>query len=243
MIVKRGKGDYTRIYRPLRVSEIYGQQQAKLLIGRGLDEESLPTVLLFHGISGTGKTTCARIVAMGLTCEKGMTSEPCCKCNSCKGHYGGGGHFALNEYNAAHFTGIDHMRREAGYFDCAPLGYDHKIIVFDECHRLSKEAQTLLLKPVEDGIPDTYFIFCSTDPENIIHTLRNRCVPVEFQKLQDEVIWELLIDVCKWERVKYAPEVLDNIVRKSEGMARNALHLLQKAVISLTNRTVDEQLG
>lgn len=238
MIVKRGKGDYPRIYRPLRVSELYGQQQAKRIIGRGLDEVSLPTTLLFHGISGTGKTTCARIVAMGLTCREKMTSEPCCECDSCKGVYGGGGHFALYEFNAAHFTGIDHMRNEAANFDCVPMGFNKKIIVFDECHRLSREAQTLLLKVVEDGIPDTYFIFCSTDPENIIPTLRNRCVPVEFQKLQDEVIWELLVDVCKCERVKYAPEVLDKIVTKSEGMARNALHLLQKAVISLTDCTV-----
>lgn len=235
MIVKRGKGNYPRIYRPLRVSEVYGQQQAKRIIGRGLDEGSLPTTLLFHGISGTGKTTCARIAAMGLTCEKGMTSEPCCECDSCRGIFGGGGHFALYEFNAAHFTGIDHMRKEASNFYCYPIGFKNKIIVFDECHRLSKEAQTLLLKHVEDGIPDTYFIFCSTDPESIIPTLRNRCMPVEFKELSPETIWNLLVDVCRLERVKYAPEVLDKILKKAEGMPRNALHLLQKAVISLTD--------
>ena len=110
MLVKRGKGDLPKIYRPFTISEVYGQKQAKDLIRNGLDEGSLPNNLVFYGASGTGKTTCARIVAIGLSCEKGMTSKPCCECDSCYGVISGRGIFALNEYNAAHFTGIDHMR-------------------------------------------------------------------------------------------------------------------------------------
>jgi DNA polymerase III delta prime subunit len=77
MIVKRGEGDYPRTYRPRRVSELYGPEEIKRIIGNGLDKGTLPHSMLFHGISGTGKTTCARIVGAGLLCDKGKISEPC----------------------------------------------------------------------------------------------------------------------------------------------------------------------
>jgi len=113
-------------------------------------------------------------------------------------------------------------------------GSKYKIYVFDECHRLSQEAQTLLLKDIEDGHPMNHFIFCSTDPGKVIKTLRNRCMDFEFKPLPPDEMRRLLQDVCQKERVKYVPEVLDEIVKDAEGLARNALYLLQKKVMLLT---------
>jgi DNA polymerase-3 subunit gamma/tau len=84
MVVKRGTGDFTQVYRPCRVSEIVGNPEAKRIIKEAFETKKIPHAFLFHGLSGTGKTTIARIIEMGLNCEKGPTPEPCCECTSCK---------------------------------------------------------------------------------------------------------------------------------------------------------------
>jgi len=228
------KSDYPSKYRPRRVSEVYGQKNIRRVVAKGLDEGSLPNSLMFYGPSGTGKTSMSRIIAMGLSCLKGPSSEPCGECEVCSRVI----RDCLLEYeevNAAHVTGVDSLRDMRGKFQTAPwTPAQYKIFVFDECHRLSKEAQTLLLKEVEDGLHLIYFIFCSTDPDKILITLRNRCMPFEFTRIPPCEIRQLLHDVCQKERVEYIPEVLDEIVTESDGLARNALYLLQQKVMLLT---------
>ena len=82
-VKKRGNKDFHHCYRPCRISEVYGQDETKEVIRKGLDEDSLAHSILFYGVSGTGKTTLGRIIAMGLNCRQGPTSEPCCECESC----------------------------------------------------------------------------------------------------------------------------------------------------------------
>ena len=177
MVTKRLKGDFAIAYRPWRISEIYGQEEIKKVIGNGLDTNTVAHSFLFYGISGTGKTTIGRIIAMGLNCrEKGPTSEPCCKCDLCRLTQNLNS-FSFREFNSAHFRGIDHVREVVGNLNYASFdGADKTIIVFDECHRLTKDAQNLLLKGVEDSHEYNHFVFCSTEPETIIKTLRNRCM-------------------------------------------------------------------
>ena len=123
------------------------------------------------------------------------------------------------------------MREVVGNLNYASFGgADKTIIVFDECHRLTKDAQNLLLKGVEDSHQYNHFVFCSTQPEDIIKTLRNRCMPMEFKKVPYEVMVELLCDVCESEGVEPDPGVLDGIIQEADGMPRNALFLLQKMV-------------
>jgi DNA modification methylase len=228
-IVKRGKGDYPRVYRPRRISEVYGQENTKQTIAHGLDNGNLPQVLLFHGVSGAGKTTIARIIAMGLNCEKGPTSEPCCECEHCRQVFRGSS-FGFQEIDAGRFSGVDDLRKLLQNLAAGALGHDNKIILFDECQRLSKEAQHVLLKPTEDVYPQTYFIFCTTDPEKVIETLRNRCMPFEFKPIQDEILRQLLIGVCDCEGLEHSSIAIDSIIKEAQGRPRNALTLLQKAV-------------
>lgn len=165
-----------------------------------------------------------------MLCEKGPTSEPCCECDSCIG-VSKLCHLNFFDINAAASTGIDNIRKLKEHLDTGSFGKSqYKIFVFEECHQLSPEAQNMLLKLVEDSFDQNYFIFCSTEPGKIIKTLRNRCMPIEFKKIQPEEISSLIQDVCECEGFNCPEEIIESIVQKSEGMARNALFLLQKAV-------------
>jgi protein gp37 len=134
------------------------------------------------------------------------------------------------ELNNADMTKIDDMREFRNQFYSSPFYGRYKIYVFDECHRMSKGTQNMLLKEVEDTHPGNYFIFCSTEFDNIIEPLRNRCMPIEFKTVERVELRRLIEDVCKWERIRYQDDVLDSIVEEAKGMPRNALTLLQKFV-------------
>jgi DNA polymerase III subunit gamma/tau len=232
MIGTHANQDFTTVYRPRRISEVYGNDENKRIIASGLDEGTLPHSLLFQGVSGTGKTSMARIVGMGLNCKTGLTSEPCCECESCRCHLHNMS-FAYKELNAAHLTSIDDLRRERQEFDAYPLGdFRSKVYVFDECHRLSKNAQDLLLREVEEPVAITYFILCTTEPKGIVEPLRNRCMALEFNHVPDEEIMRLLQDVSKREQLVCRSEVLEQILDQAHGKPRNALLLLQKAVLA-----------
>ena len=227
--VKRGNSDFIRSFRPHRLSEVYGQEECKGVIEYGLINKSLPHSLFFCGPSGTGKTTFARIVAMGLNCNSGPTSEPCCECESCS-RIATLQSLNLFEINSADLSGIDNIRKLRDSLVMKPWEGPLQVFIFDECHRLTPAAQNMLLKLVEDSPDMNYFIFCSTTTKNIEETLINRCTFLEFQKISETEIKRLIHDVCKLEGMQPVDEIIEQITSEADGRVGNALFLIQKAI-------------
>jgi ParB family chromosome partitioning protein len=230
MLVKRGKGSYRRVYRPCRVSEIYGQEEAKKLINdsfkNGFDQS-----LLFSGETGCGKTSMARIVIMGLNCrKKAPTAEPCCECDSCISVIRSGQGFDSKDINAARIKGVEDIRALTSEMGAYPMFTNVRCLVIDEAHNLNAKSENILYSELENPVPDSYYIFCSTNPDKFSEPLRDRLLEVEFERLDDEITLELLKEVCEKEALEYNEDVLKSIASKSKGRPRRALNLLQKAV-------------
>jgi DNA polymerase-3 subunit gamma/tau len=230
MIVGRGSGDYTIKYRPCTVDEVVGQEIAKDIIRRALNKNSIAPAYLFHGESGTGKTTMARILALGMNClsQEDPTPTPCMECRNCKLIY----NQTTPEYvevNVGDKTGVDSARDLISDLIYGTLDLKRRVIVLDECQQMTSQAQNVLLKPVEDAIQDTHFIFCTTEPRKIIKPLRGRCKPVDFKQIPRNYLLDLLEYICQFEGLSYTKENL-RLITSDNPSPRDAVSFLQQIV-------------
>lgn len=219
-------GLYQR-HRPKTTSEVYGQGLAVSIINGYLESNNFPFATLFHGPSGTGKTTLARIA---------------CRCLGCKKP-------DLQEINAADDRGIDTIRSVQDRMSSAPMLGKYRIWIFDECHQLTSQGQSVLLKMLEDTPEHVKFMLCTTDPQKLLPTIRTRCAEIRTKELSEKELYSALVDVCKKEEqlevkdriVRVVPEerVLRLIAERSEGSARTAIQKLDD-VSRL--KTADEQI-
>lgn len=207
-----------RRYRPTELDEIFGQEAAVAQLRQFLTDKNTPHALLFSGPSGCGKTTLARIMAR----ELGAVAD-----------------HDLVEVNAASSRGIDTIREIQDRAGLSAWG-ECRVWIIDEAHQLTKkaggDAQTALLKTLEDVPESTYFMLCTTDPNQLLKTIRTRCTEIKVTALSDSTLGGLLVSIAELEEKKVEEKVIQTIVEQAEGSARQALVLLGK-VINLTDTT------
>ncbi|HEX7405097.1 MAG TPA: DNA polymerase III subunit gamma and tau, partial [Candidatus Nanopelagicaceae bacterium] len=216
-----------RKYRPSLFADVIGQEHVTVPLSNALSSGRIHHAYLFSGPRGCGKTSSARIMARSLNCAEGPTSTPCGKCQSCKDLVANGpGSLDVIELDAATHGLVDDARdlRDKAFF--APVQSRYKIYIIDEAHQLGPGAANALLKVVEEPPPHVIFIFCTTEPEKLISTIRSRTHHYPFRLIPPGILAAHLEKVCNAEGVKVAKGVIPLVVRASGGSVRDALSVL-----------------
>lgn len=233
MLVKRlsrsGANDLHTVFRPCTVDEFLGNTQNMNTLRRGLDSGNLPHSLLFTGDPGCGKTTAARIVALGLNCLsfKYPTSTPCLACESCQAILDSND-LDVIEINVGADSGKDAVSNLVRDLSQSPFRSRFKVLIFDEAHRLTSAAQALLLKVIEEGYSHVYFIFCTNEPEKLSNAFLSRCSVMNFYRMSKDTIKELLINVATYEAMPLETSIFDLIAEECAGVPRTALIWLKQ---------------
>ncbi len=196
-------------YRPSNLDEVYGNESTKDSLNSLFARENHPHSYLLHGPSGTGKTTIGRIIASMLKCSESD----------------------LYEYNMANTRGIDTIRDIAMTVHYSPIEGPVKVYILDECARQTQDSQSALLKLLEDTPSHIYFILCTTDPEKLLPTIRNRCTTFQTKLLPPKLIKQLINDVLiSEEKEDLSKEIISEIIKLADGCPRQALVLLDTVI-------------
>ncbi|MDC1125979.1 DNA polymerase III subunit gamma/tau [Candidatus Pelagibacter sp.] len=224
-------------YRPKTFDDLIGQEVVAETITNSIKADKIPNAYLFTGIRGIGKTTTARIVAKGLNCLNGI--ENLCKedlCDNCKS-IADSSHIDVLEMDAASKTGVDDVRDLIEFSRYGPTSARYKIFIIDEVHMLSKQAFNALLKTLEEPPEYLKFIFATTEIKKIPITVVSRCQRFDLSRIKSSELFEFIKNIKEKENGKASDEALKLIVKISEGSVRDALSLLDRALLSLDEKT------
>lgn len=215
-----------RKYRPQTFKEIVNQEHVKSTIQQELVSGKLPHAFLFYGPRGIGKTTTARILAKALNCKKLNENEPCNSCESCESLTKGAS-LNLVEVDAASQTGVDNVRENIiANARVSVKSDEYKVFIIDEVHMLSTSSFNALLKTLEEPPERVLFILATTELHKIPETIISRCQRFDFHPIHAQQLVEHLRSICEQEGREVEDAVLQSVVKKSGGHARDALSLL-----------------
>jgi DNA polymerase-3 subunit gamma/tau len=227
-------------YRPQTFDDLIGQDIVAETILNSIKENKVPNAYLFTGIRGIGKTTTARIVAKSLNCSNGTNNL--CKDNFCENcvSISSSNHIDVLEMDAASKTGVDDVRDLIEFSRYGPTTAKYKIFIIDEVHMLSKQAFNALLKTLEEPPEYLKFIFATTEIKKIPITVVSRCQRFDLSRIKSLELFNFIKKIKDLENGNASDEALKLIVKISEGSVRDALSLLDRALITLDkNKELD----
>ena len=231
----------SRKYRPKKLKDVIGQDFTIKTLTNAFAQEKLAHAFLFTGIRGVGKTTIARIIAMGLNCEKENkpTANPCGICSNCKAILQDRYEEVL-EIDAASNTGVDDVREIISLLKYRPSKGNYKVFIIDEVHMLSNSAFNALLKTIEEPPSFVKFIFCTTEMQKIPITIVSRCQKYNLNRVTLATLSNYLEKIVELEKLNISKEAINIIARNSEGSIRDSLTILDQCILSYNNELIDE---
>jgi DNA polymerase III subunit gamma/tau len=221
-------------YRPQTYGDVLGQEATVSILkqfvveGRGFHQS-----YVFCGQHGSGKTTLGRILARALLCEAPVDGAPCDQCPSCQTFLSGDTHECFEELDAATKSGKADLARIIEDVSYSTVSGKRRIYLFDESHRLSKQALDALLKPMEDSAPGSedkrlVCIFCTTEPEKMVSTIFSRCAPAfVIRSAPLESIADRLAFICGQENIDHDRDALMLIAEQSGSHIRDAIKMVE----------------
>jgi len=222
-------------YRPQEFRDLIGQEVMAQTITNAIKLSKTPNAYLLTGIRGVGKTTTARLIAKALNCQKNSDEKIKCSsekfCPTCE-EIISSNHIDILEIDAASKTGIDDIRELIENSKYSPTSAKYKIFIIDEVHMLSKQAFNGLLKTLEEPPPSLKFILATTEVRKIPVTILSRCQRFDLKRVSVDKLCNHLKNISVKENGNISDDAIRLIARTSEGSVRDAISLLDRALIS-----------
>ena len=214
-----------RKYRPKTFDDVVGQEHITETLKKQVETGRLSHAYLFIGTRGTGKTTCAKILAKAVNCERPVNGNPCNQCAACRG-IDDGSILDVVELDAASNNGVDNVRalRDEAVF--SPANVRKRVYIIDEVHMLSTSAFNALLKILEEPPAHLMFILATTELHKVPATILSRCQRHSFKRIPVDTIAARLNYVAEQEHLNLQPDAAALLARMADGGMRDALTLL-----------------
>ena len=234
-----------RKWRPQTFSDVVGQPHVTASLSGAVKNGRLSHAYLFTGSRGTGKTSCAKILAKAVNCEHPVNGNPCNACDTCRG-IDNGSILDVIEIDAASNNGVDNirdLREEANY---TPTAAKYRVYIIDEVHMLSTGAFNALLKTLEEPPEHVKFILATTEVHKLPSTILSRCQRFDFKRIEPQDIAARLLYVAKEEGIALTEDGARLIARIADGAMRDALSLLDRCAAygaEITEAVVSDAAG
>ena len=217
-----------RKYRSATFDEVISQEHITTTLKNQIKAGTLAHAYLFTGSRGTGKTTCAKLMAKAVNCLSPVDGNPCGECESCKAIADGCPD--IIEMDAASNNGVDDVRALRDEVMYAPTMCRYKVYIIDEVHMLSASAFNALLKTIEEPPPHVIFILATTEIHKVPATIASRCQQFRFSRIDVEESTKRLCEIAKKENVNITEDAARLISRLSDGGMRDAVSLLDQCI-------------
>jgi len=216
-----------RKYRPQVFEDVVGLPHVTNTLKNEVMSGRIAHAYLFTGSRGTGKTTCARILAKAINCLSPVAGNPCCECEACR-KIDSGFCMDVTEIDAASNNSVDNIRdlREEAAF--TPAEMKARVYIIDEVHMLSPSAFNALLKTLEEPPKYVYFILATTEVQKLPATILSRCQRFDFHRIPNEAIAGRIKYIASQENIKITNEAAEMIARVSDGGLRDAVSVLDQ---------------
>lgn len=212
-------------YRPKRFDDLVGQGGTGKFLKSHAHKNNVKPAYLFSGPRGAGKTSAARIFAASVNCEDRQNGNPCGNCRQCR-TISKGSNTDVREIDAATNSGVESIRNLLETVRYSPQSARFKVYIIDECHMLSKEAASALLKTLEEPPSHVLFILVTTDPQKLLDSVVSRCDHFKFRKLTNDNIVLALEKVAEKEEIIIEEPALQLLGELSSGSLRDGLGML-----------------
>ncbi|MCQ2427391.1 MAG: DNA polymerase III subunit gamma/tau [Clostridia bacterium] len=234
-----------RKWRPKTFEEVCGQQHVTDILKYEVAENLVSHAYLFCGSRGTGKTTCAKILAKAVNCENPQNGNPCLACRSCLAAASGAATDIL-EMDAASNNKVDDIRTILDEVIYTPSSLKYRVYIIDEVHMLSVSAFNALLKTLEEPPEHVIFILATTEMQKLPATIISRCQRFDFRRIQTNILVERLKYIAGEENIRLDDDAALILARLAQGGMRDAISLFELSAVGgkdVTADTVSEAVG